>query len=576
MSFPKKNASRLSKQRPAVLVLCSVIAVLAGFVSTWAQVLSTRPKLPRLVITPSSATVTAGKAMSFKITMFDAVGRPAPANSDLSVELTLTTLRSLDAVKKQISETLKNQVGTQAGQSKTLDQRSIGLASGQTLNRLEVLFAKGQSDVTVKALIKQTGQIRLFAESSRFSPGEAVLIVVSPATNSSKYGWSGGPSINDYQGWASANSSPVAQLSSVYSSNLGIELQPLWQTAALREPVSPPVQAGSFALELNGPGIEARIDKGAWIADFYVALKSGTKAEYLPAPEEIKIILKVLNGAAWFDPMTVSVRAGQAISETFFLRSRVGGKTELAATPIQTGSLKIRADRISYPLQPGTRAEYLKLNPIGGPALANNLDPVTIEVRAMQKGADGQEYVVTADEESLSERLVSFRIEGGFGARFEHGNNQVRIPKGQDSGQIKIFSNLPAGALRVSAVSTNGLQNEIHGEPTTVSFQLPAWPFVSAIVGGLVWGVGIRLLRKTRWVPSLFRGGVGGFLFYVIVFFGALLVSYAELTGVPLDIARLPSASWLAAIVIGLVGAEPGAWFLESVGKRSGGKPSVN
>jgi len=579
MRFQQTSKLRwLSRQRRLVLLLSLVIALLFALsLPARTQVLSSRRPPPRLAITPSPATVTTGQAVNFKIAMLDSAGRPMPTSGDRSVQLTLTTLGTLEAVKKQISAMQNRQTGIEqkTPPPKALNKQIITLASGQSLSRLEGLFIKGQREVTVKVVTQQTGRIRLFAESSGFSPGEAVLIAVTPAIRSKKYSRTAGESVYDYAIGAMAKLSPLTQITALSGGIPKTATQPLW-LPALWSPQAPvSAVATAYKLELIPPGVQPRIDKGEWVADFSVALMPAAHTGYSLAPEEIRIILRVLQGAARFDPANVRIESKNAISETFVLRSRLGGKMELAAAPIQTGSLMIGEDRIPFEFQPGTHATHLRLTTIKGSALANNLDEVILEVRATQMGADGKEYVVRADDESLPERRVSFSAERGFGVRFENGSNQVTIPQGQDSIQIKLFSSLPSRELRVSAESTDGLQERILGD-TIVSFQLPVWPIILAVIGGLVWGVGSWLVRKAALGQSLFRGSVGGFVFYIIVFFGALAMSYFEPTGLPLDIARLPTANSLAAFVIGLVGARLSGWVFESGARLLGKKQKAN
>jgi hypothetical protein len=491
-----------------------------------------------LAIAPASATLTLGSPLSLKITMLNAAGKPVPAGSDTSLRLTLTTLRSLRELNSRGAGTSQ----APARGANTLDQRTISLAPQQLFSRLEGVLPRGRSDVTVKVLSQQTGQIRLFAESSNLSPGEAVLIVVGKSAQLNAYAWSDpGPGTGHE-----------------------IVLEPVvWRPRA-----SAPAQA-RMKLELNAPGVPARIDGNRWVADFSVALKSVADSRYLAAPEQIRIMLKVLSGSAKFDQEEVRIETGQASSEPFCLRSGPGGQIKLEAAQIQTGALRIDGHQIPFEFARGTVASHLVLRVIDAPALANNLAAITVEVRALQEGPDKTPSVVRAEDESLLERVVSFSTDRGFGIRFDGGSNKVTIPQNQEFGEIKLFSSLPAKDLKLSAQSTNGLGQPIYGD-VRVSFEVPLRPILCAILGGLLWGVCMHFLRKAAWLPSLIRGGVGGFLIYVVLFFGALMVSYADLTGLPLDLAKLPSQSSLAAVVIGLLGAGPAASLLESTARLSG------
>lgn len=68
-------------------------------------------------------------------------------------------------------------------------------------------------------------------------------------------------------------------------------------------------------------------------------------------------------------------------------------------------------------------------------------------------------------------------------------------------------------------------------------------------------------------MQSLFNGPLGAFVFYVAIFFGALLVSQIKLGDWMLNITSLPTVSPLATFVIGLVGGKLSDWLFSTSAK---------
>lgn len=566
-------------QTTLVIVLLAGLAMLNSLVSVQGQKPYPRYEpLPqtRLAISPGSATLTTGQPLSFKVTLLDSSNKPLPVSSDTVIQLTLTTLTKLDEAKKQLSELNAKQQAQQRGvlkpaPLKTLDQQTLTLAAGQKVVRLEGLLLKGRSDTTVKVVAQPVGQVRLFAESSRCSPGESVLIVVARAQRLSSTGQLTLPE--------AATPKAKAPLSSrVTPESPTPHLQPaFWQGPPI-QPLPASSAVPLVKLMLLDPRVPPILDRGEWVADFRVELLSAT-AQNWQATRDIAVIFKVLQGVARFDPVSLTIKAGSAISEPVKLRSKVGGQMELAVTPVAVDGLTVESHTLSYKFQEGTRSTQLSLHISGNTALANNLDEIVIEAMATTIGADGNTYLLRPSDEALSERRVSFSAEPSFGVRFTDGENQITIPANGESARIKLYSYLPVSKIRIKAQSTNGLQAVINGElkdADLLSFKLPTAAIISALLGGLIWGVSLKLRNKAAWGQGLFLGGVGGFAFYIVVFFGALAVGFAATASPVVMIAKLPTASWLAAFVIGLFGGKVSDWLFGVEGKLPLLKPPTS
>lgn len=556
-------------------IRCAVVWLLFGVVAlTWqfaAQGQKVYPRYEivpksRLEISPGSATLSVGQPMSFKITLRDATNKPLPVSSDTAVQLTLTTMAKLEDAKKQLNEMSARLLGSMPKPVplKPLDQQSLTLVAGQSVVRLEGLLPQGRSEATVKLTAQAAGQVRLYAECSRCSPGEAVLAVLIPMRK---------PIIL-----------PIPKKKSLFSNHLlppplPLRLQPVfWQPAP---PSSPPslevATAPSIKLRLIAPTVPPTLERGEWVALFRAELLSAPHQNW-PPPRDLNVIFKVLQGAAQFDPVSLMMKAGDSISEPVKLRSKLGGPMELAVTPAQTAGLLIEPDTLSYQFQGGARATQLSLQPSGSTALANNLDEIVVEVMATTIGDDGQTYLMRPADEAMPERRVSFSTEPSFGVRFENGQNQITIKENEDSGRIKLYSSLPVSQIRVKAQAANGLRAVINGElkqGELLAFKLPTAALICALLGGLLWSLWLKLRAgassSLSWAQSLFRGLVGGFAFYVVVFFGALAVGYATTTSPVVSIAKLPTASWLAASVLGLIGGKASDWLFG----RPDGRPTL-
>lgn len=535
------------------------------WLSVQAQTLSARVQAPRLMLNPSLTTLTLGQAATVKLALLDPVGKPLLVSSDLAVQLTLTTLPSLDAIKKYLNASASRlpSTGEQKPRLKSLSQQTITLASGQSLGRLEGLVPKGQSEVTFRVVTQQSGQLRLFAEGARFTSGEVVLIAVTqkPTYVQKKklvraFEIFGNRAVMaGTLDWQSADSSGQVRSGPAKRMDFPLRLPAVWQT---------PAATAGLKLELIAPTVPPMIDRNEWAAEFSVALKSAVDEQYLLAQHNISIILRVLQGSARFDPAEITIKQNTALSARIFLRSRPGGKMELAAAPVQANGLRVTEHRLPFEFQLGTCATQLRLRPVKGAALANNQDEIVLEVQAVQKGEDGQEYVVSAENEALAERRISFAA-SGFGVRFENNQNQIVMPSNEVTGRVKLFSSLP-GNVEVSAESNNGLKSSIQGK-STISFRLPVWPIIMAVVGGVIWGLWLRFSRKLSIMQSLFNGPLGAFVFYVAIFFGALLVSQIKLGDWMLNITSLPTVSPLATFVIGLVGGKLSDWLFSTSAK---------
>ena len=515
---------------------------------------------PRLEISPGSATLTAGQPVSFTITRRGGDNKPAPVNADTPVQLILTTLAKLEDAKKQLGE-------PRPALLKALDQQTLSLGAGHSVARLEGLLLNGHSDVTVKVAAPSTGQARLFAECAKCALGEAVLAVVAApaAQRQFKLPLPKTKARVPFLGWA--NNDPR-------------EAFVAWVRPALWQP-PPPVAAENnplinIVLVPPDPAAKPRSDRDEREYDFRVRLYDASDPNWV-APRDIIVDLKVLQGAAVFAPSELTINAGSAIGEVK-LRSKVSGEMKLVATSAPSPDLSFSAAKLAFPFTFRPSATKLYLWQIGNTALANNLDTIQIDVYAAFD-EDNQTYPNTAGDEAMPERRISFSVEPSLGVRFENGQSAITLPLKEDTGHLRLYSSLPTQPLTIRAQARNGQGAVITGElkgQESVSFKLPQKAIVFALIGGLVWGVGLWLLSKVAWGQGLFRGGVGGFVFYILIFFGAVAAGYLTTLSTVVTVAKLPTASWPAAFALGLIGGKVSDWLFGPAGKLPVFKPATN
>jgi hypothetical protein len=288
--------------------------------------------------------------------------------------------------------------------------------------------------------------------------------------------------------------------------------------------------------------------QGEQVGRFKVVLLSpGNEPER--APRDITVILRVDGGYAKFDPDTLTIPEGEAMSrKPAELRTRAGGSITVSASSPRINNVRIIPVNRTYEFSPGIHSTTLSVQRQQENAYANGLDAIELRVEALQDGR-----AIAPEEEGMEERKIFFRFIGDSqGVKFENGKGEVTIPKGQQTGTIKLFAVRSISDLKVMAESWNGLRNKISStaEGVPISFSFPWIQLLCALIGGVVFS----LLGKQDW-RGLAWGAVIGVFFFSLAFFGALLSDPQKLGTVSVVVTKLPTENALASLILGFLGS---------------------
>jgi len=451
----------------------------------------------RFVVTAKPGTVQVGRPSQIDLEMYAPNGAKVPAKADTLVTLTLTTLPTLDAARKE---------GGASSPAKpvSLEKQQFTLPAGVSVRRITGIFPRGEGDVEFTVIAASPGRVRVFAESVGIEPGSALFAVsdrvyVLPKAR---------PPRGDIQ-WVS-----------------------------LREQDTTRVR---LVIENSGADVFRR--DGALIQKFLVGLE--TEAGGLAAPEsDLAVSLQVDKGR--FEPRSITIPANESFSrDQAELRSSLGGPVEIRA---RSRVPEIAEARLKYTFEPGLRTTNLVLKPGALSALANGLDEIPITVQAVYQRPGERPLYVPAEQEEMKERVVIFEIKAGK-ARFVEGRDRITIPKNESSGTVLIVGVSPSESVVIAARSSNGLAEEVTGETPAVAFYLPWWQLLCAAIGGLLLPA---INRKPPTTIAL--GGLGGVILYLFIFFGAVATGLFNIGPWAVKVTKLPSENVLAAGVLGLIG----------------------
>ena len=488
--------------RPVLAVLI-VAATLSGASPAMTGSAPTEQKSPalRFVVGAKPSTVAVGRPAAIDIEMYSSTGAKTPAAADTLVTLTITTLPSLDAARKDSGSAASAQA-----KPTSLEKQQIVLPAGVNVRRITGIFPRGEGDVEFTVTPNAAGRIRVFAEAAGVEPGSALIAVTDRLYVLPK----ARPPVGDVQ-WASFTQQ----------------------------------EAPSVKLVIEDSGNDVFRRDGLLAQKFFVSLQTGDGAD-VATPSDLPVTLRVHKGKGRFEPRTLTIAANEAVSRLpAELKSSLGGEVEIGA---RSTLPEIAEARRPYTFEPGLRTTELLVTPLSPSALANGLDVISIDVQAVYRAtADSERIVVRAEQEELAERVVKFRFKKGT-ARFVGGKSEIVIPKNESSGSIAIIATSPSNGVVIEAYSNNGLEERVMGE-ATVSFDLPWLQLLFAAVGGLLLP-GIN--RKPPAAIAL--GSLGGLILYVLVFFGAVATGIFDIGRLAVAITKLPSENVLAAGVLGVVG----------------------
>ncbi len=452
---------------------------------------------PRFVVVANPGTVPIGKPSTIDVELRNAAGTKMNASGDIPVTVTVTTATTLEAAKRDPAPAT-----APPAKPASLDKQRVTLPTNVQTRQVRAIFPRGQGDVEFNFTAGSRGLIRVFIEAPGIETGSTLIaatdkLMMLPKAKSDE---------SDVQRVSFRQDPPLAQL----------------------------------VIEESGRNVLRR--GGELTQTFYVRLAT-EDGDYAGAPSDLLVNLLVIKGRARFEPRSLTIPTNEAVSrEPAELRSSLGGALELEAG---TALAAIAKGRLPYTFEPGVRTTALVITPLSRSALANGLDEIPIEVKAVYRGA-GQEIVMRAADEGLDERRVSFSFAGGSARR--DGTNELVIKKEDQTATARLVASSPSRDLVIEAHSVNGLAENVLGTET-VDFILPWLQLLAAAIGGLMLPA---ILRKG--VTKLLLGALGGVIFYVLMFFGAVVTGIFQLGSVAVALTKLPSENLLAASVLGLIG----------------------
>ncbi|HJP91932.1 MAG TPA: YrzE family protein [Pyrinomonadaceae bacterium] len=488
--------------------LANTPTVTEGRVVESSQKLSMRYR----VETDETATFYVGQPGKFKVVLLDQNGKRLDAPMDLETTITVTTLATPDEAKQWLAS---NKIQSRQSVSKSRVRR-ITLAQGQETTQIKVTHRKGEEDESYYLLYNQPGVVHIFVESPDVAMGDTVVAVLK----------SKGSIQPRIARPFDSVSSPVRMMPIVWQDDL----------------------ANQFKLDMQPAKPIIYTSQGEQVGYFKVVLQSATN-EPEPAPRDLVVMLRVDSGYARFEPDTLTIPEGEAMSrKPAELRTRAGGSLTVSASTSRINNVKIIPVTRTYEFSPGIHSTALSLQPQQENAYANGQDAIELRVEALQDGR-----AITPEEEGMEERKIFFRFIGNSqGVKFENGKGEVTIPKGQQTGTIKLFAVRSISDLKVMAESWNGLRNKISSTAAGVpiSFSFPWIQLLCALIGGVVFS----LFGKHDW-RGLAWGAAMGVLFFSLAFFGALLSDPQKLGTVSVVFTKLPTENALASLILGFLGS---------------------
>ena len=466
------------------------------------------------VETRETATFYVGKKGKFNIVLLDQYGRRMDAPNDLRTTITVTVLDTLDQAKEWLAS--KNNAQNTSRPAFVSRSRGVTLARGQQVARITIIHRQGEEDEGIDLVSYQPGRLHIYVESQNIATGETEVVVLEPKARKQGYD----------------------------------QRSKLAQSDVMIMPISfQSGQAEQFKLDLQPVKPEIQTSQGEQIGFFKVELHSAG-GQFEEAPQDILVILRVEDGYAKFVPDTLTIPRGNAVTKQFTeLRTRPGGLITVSAnTSSKINNVRIIPVSRSYEFKPGMRSTSLSVHKQRESAYANGLDEIELRVEALQDAR-----AITPEEEGMDERKIFFRLIGDSqGVRFENGKGEVSIPKGQQTGTIRLFSARPVSDLKVVAESRNGLRDQITSgnDGLPVRFSFPWFQLLCAMVGGVTFPA---LLRQDR--MKLAQGLVVGAIFFGLALFGAILSNPQNIGAISIALTKLPTENALASFILGFLGS---------------------
>ena len=467
------------------------------------------------VETDETATFYVGQPGKFKVVLRDQYGNRLDSPRDLETTITITTLGNLDQAREWMASRSRTQQQYRPPVSKSRERR-ITLAQGQEAAQMTIIHRQGEEDVNVYFLSNHPGLLYIFAESPGVARGGTAVAVLKSKGSIQR---------RIFQPFDSVSST--------------VRMMPIqWR----------PDLASQFKLDLvPARPTNTQINQAEQVENFKVVLQSATD-ELVAAPHDLVVILRVDNGYARFEPDTLTIPEGQAITpKPATLRTRAGGSITVSASSTRINNARVVPVTRTYEYTPGIHSTTLSVQKERDNACANGRDEIILRVQALQDGR-----AITPEEEGMEERKVFFHFIGDSrGVKFENGSGEVTIPKGSTDGTIKLFSVRSVGNLKIVAESWNGLRNRITSaaDGVPVMFYFPWIQLLWALVGGLVFPL-LSREDPRGWVKGIALGGV----FFGLALLGAIS-GPQQLGPVGIAVTKLPTESAFASFILGFVGS---------------------
>jgi hypothetical protein len=461
------------------------------------------PGTPHFAVVAEKTTVGVGKALDVKLELQDAQGRRMTAPFAVDIVLTITTLPSLQRAREEAS---RIRPGAAASPPATLDGRTFVLGPEQTVLRVPAILPRGQGALGFALTSQRPGDLTIYVESvSKWQvlTGSAFIIATEPLRRMQKE-----------------------------------------EAAAIQRIAWRPQGPGHARLKFKDSGLDVVLEGRDFVRPFSVGLQDDSGRWMLPpSGTPLTIQLSVTSGSANFDRRSLTIDPADPISrDQTKLRSSIGGTVEMTAQSVDRDIADAR-ERFTYEL--GARATRLDVQPVSTSALANGLDPITVDVSAIYDDGTQAGRVMTAAQEGLSERRVLITFTGGSASQK---STELSIPKDATSQRVNVVSSRHSRRLAVNAKSINGFQQVITGK-TEVQFDLPWSQLAAAIAGGVL----VPLIFRATLMRVLL-GGTGGALLYILMFFGAVLTGEHSLGKIAVALTQLPTENVFAAFALGVLG----------------------
>jgi hypothetical protein len=236
------------------------------------------------------------------------------------------------------------------------------------------------------------------------------------------------------------------------------------------------------------------------------------------------------------------------------LNAASGWEGVITAKAVQLPGVQILENRFLHRVN--CSAASMEIRASSHWAQADGKQAIIIEVRFYREDHGRPIYLKPEDENADS--WVVHLTASKNGVRFgESGWPELVIRRGQYSGWIKLYSDIPIGNLRVSADTIN-----VHGTRLTatldgLSFGLP-WPqLILTSLAGAVFPLLRRQQTAAKRKQQMALGVAFAIAVYLLLFFGALAVGQVEIGGLLIDLRYLPLGSWPAACLIGFLASLP-------------------